>query len=181
MANLPFIIQPKSKAINIKIGNEEIGVFEIERRGYLNVAEKSFVEGFTSSSNTVREIVKISNKISNSTRLSREESYKCLMNVMSGAINSKIEKEVALKYEEEIAELTALMSEVQSKRALAIATVLLQSRVNSEWTLEDTFKLDPLILDELSDLYDQEEAKIKPTDGSDSEESTEDIREILGK
>ena len=74
MANLPFIIQPKSKAINIKIGNEEIGVFEIERRGYLNVAEKSFVEGFTSSSNTVREIVKVSNKISNSTRLSREVS-----------------------------------------------------------------------------------------------------------
>ena len=44
MAVLPFVIQPKKNTEIIKIGDEQIGVFEIERKGYLTVAEKSFVE-----------------------------------------------------------------------------------------------------------------------------------------
>lgn len=180
MAKLPFIVEPKSKPTKMKIGNEDVGIFEIERRGYLTVAEKSFVEGFTSSSGTIRDIVKISNQISIRMKISREDAYKLLMSVMSGNLNSKVEKEISSTFEQEIGELTSLMTEVQSKRMLAIATILLQSRVNAEWTLDDTLQLDPLVLDQLSDLYDLEESKVKPPVET-KDQSDEEIAELLGK
>lgn len=183
MAKLPFIVEPKAKPVKIKIGNEDTGVFEIERRGYLSVAEKSFVDGFTSASGSLREMVKVSNKISSTTKLSREDAYRCLMDVMAGNIHSKMEKDVATTYAEEIGELMTLMSEVQSKRMIAIATILLQSRVSSDWTLDDTMELDPLVLEELSNLYDLEESKKKPESELDPEaaHTTEEIKELLGK
>lgn len=181
MARLPFIVEPKAKPIKIKIGSEEVGIFEIERRGYLSVAEKSFVESFTSSSGSLREIVKISNKISTTSKVSREQAYKSLMNVMSGVVESKLEKDVASKYADEIAELTALMADVQSKRMLAVSTILLQSRVDPEWTLDDTLELDEQTLEQLNNLYDQEEAKVRPEEPTEDLDSEEQVKELLGK
>ena len=181
MAKLPFIVEPKGKPVLVKIGNDDIGIFEIERRGYLSVAEKSFVESFTSSSGSLREIVKLSNQISNSYKISRENAYKSLMNVMSGDLRSKTEKDIALKYSDDVAELTAMMSEVQSKRMLAVATVLLQSRIDPEWTLDDTLELDPEVLEQLSDLYDLEESKTRPEAVPTTPKTDEEVKELLGK
>lgn len=181
MARLPFIVEPKARPIKIKIGNEDVGIFEIERRGYLSVAEKSFVESFTSSSGSLREIVKVSNNISNTNKVSREQAYRSLMNVMSGAIESKLEKDVASKFADEIAELTALMADVQAKRMLAISTILLQSRVAPEWTLDDTLDLDQETLEQLTELYDQEEAKVRPKASTEDLDPEEQVKELLGK
>lgn len=177
MAKLPFIVEPKAKPVLVRIGNDDIGIFEIERRGYLSVAEKTFVDGFTSSSDSLRNIVRLSGDISNTTKLSREDAYKALMNVMGGNIQTKTEKDISVKFSTQIADLTAGMAEMQSKRLLAIATVLIQSRVSSEWTLDDTLDLDPELLDQLGDLYELEESKTKP----EAQTADEDVKEILKK
>lgn len=178
MARLPFIVEPKAKPVQFKIGNDDVGVFEIERRGYLSVAEKSFVDNFTQSSGTIRDIVKLSNSIALAFKLAREDAYRTLMSVLSGEVSSKTEKDIADKFQEEIAELTALMADTQAKRALAVATILLKSRVDPEWDLDDTLELEPAIIEQLAELYELEENKVKPID---AEESDQEIKEILGK
>ena len=44
MAPLPFVVEPRRKPIVERVGNEESGVIEIERRGYLTTGEKTFVQ-----------------------------------------------------------------------------------------------------------------------------------------
>lgn len=178
MGKLPFVVQPKAKPVKIKIGNEDIGVFEIERRGYLNVAEKSFVDGFTQSSETLKSIVGLATKISVGRKMSREAAYQCVVKILSGENLNKLESELAMEYQEQISDLTAAMTETQNRKGIAVATIMLQSRVNPEWTLDDTLELDPIIVSELLELYDQEEAKQRPED---FEQKKEDPAEVLGK
>ena len=45
MRTLPFVVKPKRVFVNVKLGREEIGIIEIEKRGYLTVSEKTFVDG----------------------------------------------------------------------------------------------------------------------------------------
>lgn len=175
MAKLPFIVEPKSKPVLMKIGNDEIGIFEIERRGYLTVSEKTFVDSFTQSSGILKDIVKISNQVSLSMKMGRDEAYNLVVRVLSGNTETKNEKAVAEKFEVEIAEMTSNMADMQSKRALAVATILLQSRVDSEWEFQDTLTLEPQIVEELCSLYDLEESKVKP------EQPETPAQEILGK
>lgn len=176
MSKLPFVVQPRVKPVLIKIGTPDTGIFEIERRGYLNVAEKSFVDDFTQSSDSIKSIVGLATRISISKKISRESAYETVMAIISGKELDKTGKDVATSYEEEIRDLTASLAEVQAKRDIAIATVLLQSRVNKEWTLDDTLELDPFVIQQLSDLYTQEELKQMP-----ETKEEEDTAELLGK
>lgn len=179
MANLPFVVQPKFKPVKVQIGNDEIGIFEIERKGYLTVAEKSFVDNFMSGSGGMREIVNLSNKISIKKKVKKEAAYNIIMNVMGGNIDSRTEKEVADEFSEEIAEISTLMIETQNKRSIAVATILLQSRIDPNWTLEDTFKIDPEMIKELNNFYEQEDAKLRPE--TEEKEEEELAKEIVGK
>lgn len=176
MSKLPFVVQPRVKPVLVKIGTVDTGIFEIERRGYLNVAEKSFVDDFTQSSDSIKSIVGLATRISITKKISRELAYETIMSIISGKELDKTGKEVATSYEEEIKDLTSSLAEVQAKRDIAIATVLLQSRVNKEWSLDDTLELDPFIIQQLSDLYTQEELKQMP-----EVKTEEDTEEILGK
>ena len=179
MAKLPFVVQPKAKPVTVEIGNEDIGVFEIERRGYLTVAEKSFVDSFVSGSGGMRNLINLSNKIAYKKRLKKETSYIHVMNVLSGKFDSKLDKEIAEEYSQEIADISSEMIEMQNKRGIACATVLLQSRVDPEWTISDTFGIDPELIVQLVELYDKEEAKLKPDEEEGSPEAV--AAEIVGK
>ena len=55
---------------------------------------------------------------------------------------------------------------------------MLKSRVDPEWDLDDTLELKAAIIEQLAELYELEENKVKPTD---AEQSDEEIKEILGK
>ena len=43
MAQLPFIVEPKAKPVQFKIGNDDVGVFEIERRGICLLLRKALL------------------------------------------------------------------------------------------------------------------------------------------
>jgi hypothetical protein len=177
MKKLPFVVQPRSKPVLVDIGTEDTGIFKIERRGYLNVAEKTFVDNFTQSSENIRKIVDLATKVGIAKRLPREEAYEMLMSIMSGKELDKTTKDIYASFSDEIADLTTSLAETQNKRSLAVAFVLLQSRVDTEWTLDDTLGLDPIIIDQLNILYDEEEAKQQP----EQVENVETAEETLGK
>jgi hypothetical protein len=59
MKTLPFVVQPKRKFTKVKIGTEQAGVLEIERRGYLTVSEKAFVDGVMQGTDGIAAIVNL--------------------------------------------------------------------------------------------------------------------------
>ena len=176
MALLPFVVQPKKNTEKIKVGNDEVGVFEIERKGYLSVAEKSFVENVTQGSDGVSSLVRLANQVAKEFKVAPEKAYIAVTDAMSGKSNSKLSVSISEKYGEELAFATSRMAESMQRRSIAAATILLQTRVNHEWTIEDTLQLDPIIVEQLTSLYDREEQRdpveVKPV---------EEAKEIVGK
>lgn len=177
MALLPFVVQPKKNTEKVKVGNEEVGVFEIERKGYLSVAEKSFVENVTQGSDGVAALVRLANRIAADKKIAPEKAYVVITDIMSGKGGGKLAEAVSADYGDEIASATSRMAESMQRRQIAAATILLQTRINHEWTIQDTLELDPVILEELTALYDREEQREPVIVKS----STEEAKEIVGK
>lgn len=177
MALLPFVVQPKKNTEMVRVGNEEVGIFEIERKGYLSVAEKSFVENVTQGSDGVSSLVRLANKVAVDNKVAAEKAYAAITDAMSGKATSKLASSIAENYEEELAYATSRMSESMQRRSIAAATILIQTRVNHEWTIQDTMELDPLLVEELTSLYDREEQR----EAIETASSTEEAKEIVGK
>ena len=177
MALLPFVVQPKKNTEMVRVGNEEVGIFEIERKGYLSVAEKSFVENVTQGSDGVSSLVRLANRVAVDNKVAAEKAYAAITDAMSGKATSKLASSIAENYEEELAYATSRMSESMQRRSIAAATILIQTRVNHEWTIQDTMELDPLLVEELTSLYDREEQR----EAIETTSSTEEAKEIVGK
>lgn len=177
MALLPFVVQPKKNTEMVRVGNEEVGIFEIERKGYLSVAEKSFVENVTQGSDGVSSLVRLANRVAVDNKVAAEKAYAAITDAMSGKATSKLASSIAENYEEELAYATSRMSESMQRRSIAAATILIQTRVNHEWTIQDTMELDPLLVEELTSLYDREEQR----EAIETTSSAEEAKEIVGK
>ena len=66
-AKLPFLVQPKRQPILERFGDEEIGSIEIERKGYLTVAEKSFMQQSTSGDTALVALQRLASKVARET------------------------------------------------------------------------------------------------------------------
>ena len=64
---LPFVVQPRLKPVIERIGSEESGVFEIERRGYLSVAEKAIAQQASGGDDSVRQLYVLAGRIARET------------------------------------------------------------------------------------------------------------------
>lgn len=177
MAVLPFVVQPKKNTEIVRLGNEEIGIIEIERKGYLSVAEKAFVDNVTQGSDGVSQIVFLANKLSKQHKTTPEKAYIAITEVMQGKVEGRLNEIIANECGEDLAAITSRMTESIQRRAIAAATVLIQTRINHEWTFEDTLTLDPELLNQFVELYDREEQRepVKPV----SKEA--EASEIVGK
>ena len=161
----------------VRIGDDESGVFEIEKRGYLTVAEKTFVDNFTQNPELMRNLVRVCGVIASRYKKPKEECFKAIQTVLSGGAETKLEKDIEANYQDEIGDLTAQMADIQTRRTIAAATVLIQCRIDADWALEDTLGLEQQVIEQLCELYDSEEAKIKPKE----EDSDQEVRELVGK
>ena len=177
MAVLPFVVQPKKNIEKIKVGNDEVGVFEIERKGYLSVAEKSFVENVTQGSDGVSSLVRLANRISVEHKTSPEKAYSAITDAMSGKASDGLSAVIVEEYSDELAFATSRMAESMQRRSIAAATILIQTRINHEWDVQDTMNLDPLIVEELATLYDREEQK----EAVGTPAPVDEVKEIVGK
>ena len=82
-------------------------------------------------------------------------------------------------YGDEISEIQTQMIESIQRKSIACTTVLIQSRINSEWTIEDTMELQPELLAEFVKFYDEEEQKVD--NAKNESQSEEEAAEIVGK
>lgn len=179
MAKLPFVVAPKIKTRKVRLGTEDTGIIEIEKRGYLSVAEKSFVDTVLQQSDGVTQIVKLATLIARNRKISVETAYTQVVAAISAENKTKAQEEIAAEYASEISEIQSGMMESMSRKSIACTTILIQTRINPDWTIEDTMTLQPELLAEFSSFYDSEEAKedFEPSEVDNEKEAAE----IVGK
>ena len=95
MAKLPFVVAPKIKTRKVRLGTEDTGIIEIEKRGYLSVAEKSFVDTVLQQSDGVTQIVKLATLIARNRKISVETAYTQVVAAISAENKTKAQEEIA--------------------------------------------------------------------------------------
>lgn len=148
---LPFVVQPRLEPIVEKIGTEESGVIEIERKGYLTVAEKSITQGGLSGDNSVRKMYTLAGQIA------RKSGYQQAQ-VAQDLIKPE-RPEYMDPWADEIGECLIEMVAFQERAAIIQATALIMCRIDASWTVDQTMELHPDLVTELAVLYGEEEQK----------------------
>lgn len=149
---LPFVVSPRREPILEVIGSQESGQIEIQRKGYLTVAEKSFIQQASASDETVGRLNRLAGQIARKKGVQAQEVIQVLG---SGDFSS----ELLSGYESEVDDIVTAMSTFEERRKIVAASCLLYFRVSTDWAIEDTLDLHPDLVDGLYDLFMEEDAK----------------------
>ena len=148
---LPFVVQPRLKPILERIGTEESGIIEIERRGYLSVAEKAIAQQATQGDESIRAMYSLGTRIAKESKRKQQE-------VMVDLMSEKRPKYME-KWEDEILERLVEMMAYQERTNVVQATALLICRVDENWTVDQSMDLHPDLVSGLARLYAEEDQK----------------------
>lgn len=130
-------------------------------------------------SDGVASIVKLASKIARERKIKVEKAYTLIVDIISGSDSSPLASNISNDHGDTIAEIQTQMVESLQRKAIACTTILIQSRINPDWTLEDTMELQPELLADFSKLYEEEEQKIDSAEGK--KDKDEEAAEIVGK
>ena len=190
MTKLPFVVEPRTKSAIDRIGNEDIGILEIERKGYLSVQERNFVQQIQGSDQGSMIIVKLSKKVGKRHGLDLEAAYNLVISCINPDEATDHSPELRAQVEEEFAEDISTMisglASMQSKSELVEALCILVHRVNANLTPNDLQEIHPDLIVELSKFYKEEYIKSterlkelnssEESEGNDSSESVKKPR-----
>ena len=143
---LPFLVEPKRQPKMETVGTDESGKIEVPRRGYLTVAEKSFMQQGLSGDTAILAMQRLAAKIAKKAGVQLSE---VLQHFSDGSVDS----EIFDGFNEDISQVMSDMSALDVRRRMLAACCLLVFRVNDEWSIEDTMELHPDLLDGLYALY----------------------------
>lgn len=146
---LPFVVKPRLAPLKEVIGSDESGKIEIERRGYLSVAEKSFVQGAEASDETSQMIQGLAIRIGGDLSIDPKE---VLTRISSGQIHGEM-----APYSDEIMVAVSRIAAFADRRKIVVATCMMMSRVDPKWEVEDTMAMHPDLLNSLELFYNEEE------------------------
>ena len=149
---LPFVVAPRREPITEIIGTEESGQIEIQRKGYLTVAEKSFIQQASASDETVGRLNRLAGRIAREKGVQQKE-------VIDQLSVGNFSSELLVGYETEIDDIVTVMSTFEHRRKIVAASCLLYFRINQNWSIEDTLELHPDLVDALYLLFAEEDAK----------------------
>jgi len=152
---LPFVVQPRLEPVETRIGSEESGQFVIQRRGYLNVAEKSFVQEALRSDDAPAALART---VADIARKEGKQPAEVFAD-MQGMESESAESQYLVAYQSELAEHGAALSAYTERAKLIQATCLLMQRHDPSWGVEDTLALHPDIIEGLHRLYEDEDAR----------------------
>lgn len=148
---LPFVVQPRLKPITERLGSEVSGVIEIERRGYLTVAEKAIVQNAMGESSYLTEAYMIAKSIGAKEGIAAQRVFDDL--------SKEDQPEYMDKYRSELSQVMAAMIAHEEKLRLVAASTLIMTRVEPEWDPSDTVGLHPDLQAALYQLYNEEDKK----------------------
>lgn len=159
MAKLPFVVQPKLKPIIERIGTDESGIIEVERRGYLTGAEKTFVQQIQQQDGGTLELVALSRRIAKDKKLALDKAYNIIITILTGEANGKLAAEIETEYAEEMQKAVNSIASTRAKEDLINATCLLIHRVDPTIGIGDVVELHPDLIAGLSELFRDEDRK----------------------
>ena len=154
---LPFVVQPKLQPTTVKVGNDDVGVLEIKRYGYLTAGEKAQYQQVDLQPKGPGTLLLFVDNIVKNENKTKDEVLSVLSN-----LEGKSEDEWPdwlIKYTSELLDLYSKFTEDTNTDILVKAGVLLISRVNSELEWADIMELPPELLSSIADLYDLEEQR----------------------
>ncbi|MFZ9326850.1 MAG: hypothetical protein ACO24H_05255 [Polynucleobacter sp.] len=160
MVKLPFVVEPRRKPIMAKIGTEESGIIEVERRGYLTTGEKSFVQQVQQHDNGTSEIVTLSRQIARKFSLGMDRAYQLVLMIISGSEKDEPEElvnEIEAEFAEGLTEVVKGLAASKSREELVMAACMLRYRVLSNFDIGDIATIHPDIISGLAVLYQEEE------------------------
>lgn len=170
MSKLPFVVEPRLAPIQELIGSEESGQIYVERRGYLSSGEKAFIGSSMASDPTMTGVFAAVRMIAKAEKLDIRDCYSLVSGLVTGESTDPRADEIGEKYRDEINSLTAALIAAEQRRQFIQAFCMLLYRVDTSYTAEDAMKEHPDIMDGLSRLFQEEEAK-----------STERLLEAIGE
>lgn len=148
---LPFVVQPKLDSVIEIIGTDASGRIEIERKGYLTVAEKAFMQAAMGTNNAMTKIYATAARIASKTGKTAQEVFS---DIVSPDKNDYLEP-----YRDEIADMLVEANDFQEKSRVFAAAALLMNRVDSKIEIDDVMDVHPDLIDALYEIYQEEEAK----------------------
>lgn len=149
---LPFVVAPRREPITELVGTEDSGQFEIQRKGYLTVAEKSFIQQASASDETIGRLNRLAGRIARERSVQSSEVIEALS---SGDFSS----ELLVGYESEVDDIITIMSTFEHRRKIVAASCLLYFRISQDWSIEDTLSLHPDLVESLYNLFTDEDNK----------------------
>lgn len=148
---LPFVVQPRLQPIVEQVGTEESGIIEIERRGYLSVAEKAIAQQAVQGDDSVRKMYALGGRIARDSGIQQLDVMQDLMKPTRPAYMEA--------FEDEILEAMIEMMAYQERVDIVQATALIICRVDEGWTVEQSMDLHPDLVKLLSKLYTEEDQR----------------------
>jgi len=149
---LPFVVQPRLQPITERIGTEESGVIEIERKGYLTVAEKTIVDQASSDMSEANEMLEAVRVIAVAEKRPVAEIFEELQDTEKSG-------DLLQKYAAQIATASASAQNQQRKIEIIATTALIICRIDPRWTVEQSMDLHPDLLAGLYALYQDEDKR----------------------
>lgn len=164
MSKLPFVIEPRLAPRIERIGSQDSGIIEIERRGYLTSGEKNFVQQVTQSDKGTLELIELARLISKDLNQPLETAYNLLIAAIMGegtdsSDNNEIITKIQQGYGSQIQEVVKQVTIAKSREELVMAACLITHRINREFEIQDIMEVHPDIISDLAQLYRDEEAK----------------------
>ena len=158
MAQLPFVVAPRIKPETIEIGNEDIGIIAIERKGYVTTGEKSFVSTHLTEEATTK-VLDLCRKISTEYKISLEDAYEKITAILTGRQVDDLAEKIQKKYDDSLKDVFTCMSQEQEKRKNIQAFAMILYRIDSNYEADDFFRLHPDLIEALSNHYEEEESR----------------------
>lgn len=155
---LPFVVKPRLAPITETLGSEESGKIEIERRGYLTVAEKSYYQQAMSGDTSMAEVQAIARRIARQHGMEYLAVMEMIGKAMAGGEVAEHEK-ILEESREEIAVIIMTLMQSQERQRACQALTLLINRIDGDLDPSEVFKLHPDLIDDLVALFGDEEKK----------------------
>lgn len=149
---LPFVVAPRLEPIMHQCGSDESGKIEIMRRGYLTVAEKSFMQQASTGNETMIKLHSLASKVASANGMQTSEVIETLG---KGSFDASLFAD----YEDELTEILSEMATLEERNKIAAAACLLIFRVDQDFGIEEVMELHPDIVADLYLLYLMEDQK----------------------
>ena len=149
---LPFVVAPRREPIVHRVGTEESGIIEIQRKGYLTVAEKSFMQQASTGDDSVIQLQKLAAQVARKHGIQIAE-------VVDKLSSGDFGDDIFSGFEDDVAEVTSSLTSFEERRRAIAASCMLYFRVSDKFSSDNVLELHPDLILGLYELYKLEEEK----------------------